>query len=86
MRSATTMETSSDKKAWGVGAKARLSQPANGTGLNLSLAHDIDWLVVGRILPFNPASSVRGPKHVVKKGKTPVLSAFQLPTVDTVIV
>jgi integrase/recombinase XerD len=26
-------------------------------------------------VPFNPASSVRGPKHVVKKGKTPVLSA-----------
>ena len=34
-----------------------------------------DWLVVGQVLPFNPASSVRGPKHVVKKGKTPVLSA-----------
>ena len=34
-----------------------------------------DWLVVGQILPFNPAGSVRGPKHVVKRGKTPVLSA-----------
>ena len=34
-----------------------------------------DWLVVGQVLPFNPASSVRGPKHVVKAGKTPVLSA-----------
>ena len=34
-----------------------------------------DWLVVGQVLPFNPASSVRGPKHVVKRGKTPVLSA-----------
>ena len=34
-----------------------------------------DWLVVGQVLPFNPASSVRGPKHVVKKGKTPVLTA-----------
>ena len=34
-----------------------------------------DWLVVGQVLPFNPASSVRGPKHVVKEGKTPVLSA-----------
>ena len=33
-----------------------------------------DWLVVGQILPMNPASSVRGPKHVVKSGKTPVLS------------
>jgi site-specific recombinase XerD len=34
-----------------------------------------DWLVVGQVLPMNPATSVRGPKHVVKKGKTPVLSA-----------
>lgn len=34
-----------------------------------------DWLVIGQILPMNPAASVRGPKHVVKKGKTPVLSA-----------
>ena len=34
-----------------------------------------DWLVVGQVLPFNPASSVRGPKHVVKNGKTPVLTA-----------
>ena len=34
-----------------------------------------DWLVVGQVLPFNPASSVRGPKYVVKRGKTPVLSA-----------
>ena len=34
-----------------------------------------DWLVVGQVVPFNPASSVRGPKHVVKTGKTPVLTA-----------
>ena len=27
------------------------------------------------MLPFNPASSVRGPKHVVKRGKTAVLTA-----------
>ena len=33
-----------------------------------------DWLVVGQVVPVNPASSVRGPKHIVKKGKTPVLS------------
>ena len=32
-----------------------------------------DYMVTGGILPFNPAASVRGPKHVVKKGKTPVL-------------
>lgn len=34
-----------------------------------------DWLVTGQIVPSNPASSVRGPKHVVKTGKTPVLDA-----------
>lgn len=34
-----------------------------------------DWLVVGQILPANPASSVRGPKYMAKKGKTPVLEA-----------
>ena len=27
-----------------------------------------------RILPFNPATAVRGPKHMVKRGKTPVLT------------
>lgn len=32
-----------------------------------------DWLATGGALPFNPASAVRGPKHVVKRGKTPVL-------------
>lgn len=34
-----------------------------------------DWLVVGQVLAMNPASSVRGPKHSVRKGKTPVLAA-----------
>ena len=34
-----------------------------------------DWLVVGQIVPANPASVVRGPRHVVRKGKTPVLTA-----------
>ena len=32
-----------------------------------------DYLATGGILPFNPASAVRGPKHSVKRGKTPVL-------------
>jgi len=36
-----------------------------------------DYLVVGQALPLNPASSVRGPRHVVTRGKTPVLSADQ---------
>src|SRR4051794_7992461 len=34
-----------------------------------------DWLVIGQIVPNNPAAAVRGPKHVVKVGKTPVLEA-----------
>ncbi len=39
-----------------------------------------DFLVTGQIVPMNPASSVRGPKHVVKRGKTPVLKADQART------
>ena len=46
-----------------------------------------DWLVVGQVVPFNPASSVRGPRHVVKTGKTPVLTAGEtrglLDAIDT---
>jgi site-specific recombinase XerD len=34
-----------------------------------------DWLVVGQVIPTNPASSVRGPKYSTKKGKAPVLTA-----------
>lgn len=33
-----------------------------------------DWLVVGHVLETNPAHAVRGPKHVVKRGKTPILT------------
>jgi integrase/recombinase XerD len=36
-----------------------------------------DFLVIGQVVPTNPASSVRGPKHVVRRGKTPVLKADQ---------
>jgi site-specific recombinase XerD len=32
-----------------------------------------DWLITGQVMPANPAAAVRGPKHVVKTGKTPVL-------------
>lgn len=46
-----------------------------------------DWLVTGQIVSFNPATSVRGPKHVVKRGKTPVLTADEarklLDSIDT---
>lgn len=39
-----------------------------------------DWLVIGQVVPFNPASAVRGPKHVVKVGKTPVLTTEEMKT------
>ena len=34
--------------------------------------------MTGGILPSNPAGSVRGPKYVVTRGKTPVLSADEM--------
>jgi len=34
-----------------------------------------DWLITGQIIEINPAAAVRAAKHVVKKGKTPVLKA-----------
>lgn len=37
-----------------------------------------DWLVVTRVLDANPASSVRGPKHQVRRGKTPVLTSDEM--------
>src|SRR6516225_6354852 len=36
-----------------------------------------DYLVTGGVLLSNPAGAGRGPKYVVKRGKTPVLSADQ---------
>jgi len=39
-----------------------------------------DWLVTGHVIDVNPAHAVRGPKYVVKKGKTPVLTADEART------
>ena len=39
-----------------------------------------DWLILGQILSSNPVAAVRGPKHVVKIGKTPVLEANEART------
>lgn len=36
-----------------------------------------DWLVAGGHVVHNPASSVRGPTHIVSRGLTPVLSAAE---------
>jgi integrase/recombinase XerD len=46
-----------------------------------------DWLVTGHVIEVNPAHAVRGPKYVVKKGKTPVLASDEaralLDAIDT---
>src|SRR6202167_1714092 len=46
-----------------------------------------DWMVVGQVLPVNPAHAVRGPKHTQRRGKTPVLGADEaralLDAIDT---
>ena len=46
-----------------------------------------DWLVTGQVMPTNPAASVRGPTHVVRTGKTPVLQPAEarqlLDSIDT---
>jgi site-specific recombinase XerD len=33
-----------------------------------------DWLVVGQVVPHNPAAAVRGPRHGAARGKTPMPS------------
>ena len=38
-----------------------------------ALRHLFDWMVIGQIMPTNPAAPVRGPRHIVRRGKTPVL-------------
>lgn len=38
-----------------------------------AIRHLFDWLVVGQVVPHNPAASVRGPSHTSRTGKTPVL-------------
>ena len=38
-----------------------------------AIRHLFDWLVTGQVVPANPAGSVRGPRHVVTSGQTPVL-------------
>ena len=46
-----------------------------------------DWMVVGQVIPTNPAHAVRGPKHTQRRGKTPVLQATEartlLDSIDT---
>jgi site-specific recombinase XerD len=43
-----------------------------------AIRHLCDWLVTGHVIEVNPASSVRGPKHKVDQGKTPILKPEQV--------
>jgi len=40
-----------------------------------AIRHLFDWLVTGQVMPVNPASSVRGPSHSVKRGKRLLMCA-----------
>ena len=42
-----------------------------------AIRHLFDWLVTGQVMPTNPAASVRGPAHSVRKGKTSVLDPLE---------
>src|SRR5260370_15952696 len=55
---------------------ARMAKPSVKQHL-AAVRQLFDYLVTGGILPSNPAGAVRGPEYVVKRGKTPVLSADQ---------
>jgi site-specific recombinase XerC len=58
--------------AW-VEALGRTHAPATVKQRLAGVRMLFDWLVVGQVLPANPAAPVRGPRHVVKRGRTPVL-------------
>jgi site-specific recombinase XerC len=45
-----------------------------------AIRHLFDWLVIGQVVPVNPAGSVRGPRHVVTSGQTPVLDPAEART------
>jgi site-specific recombinase XerD len=54
----------------------QLQKSRSAPTANLRLAalrHMFNWIVIGQIMPVNPASAVRGPRHIVRRGKTPVL-------------
>ncbi|MGA8756983.1 MAG: tyrosine-type recombinase/integrase [Stellaceae bacterium] len=52
-----------------------------------AIRHLFDWLVTGQVVSVNPAGSVRGPRHVVTSGQTPVLDPAEaramLDSIDT---
>jgi site-specific recombinase XerD len=53
-------------------AREQLAAPSVKQRL-AAIRHLFDWLVTGQVVAVNPAGSVRGPRHVVTSGQTPVL-------------
>jgi site-specific recombinase XerD len=65
-----------DVVAWVEGLQHRHSAP--GVKQQLAAVRMLfDWLITGQVVPHNPAAAVRGPKHVVKTGKTRVLDGTE---------
>ena len=65
--------------AWIEGQTRERSAPTVKQQL-AAIRHLFDWLVMGQVVPLNPAASVRGPAHSVRKGKTPVLDPAEART------
>ena len=65
--------------AWIEGQAQERSAPTVKQQL-AAIRHLFDWLVVGQVVPLNPAASVRGPAHSARKGKTPVLDPAEART------
>jgi site-specific recombinase XerD len=41
-----------------------------------ALKHLFDWMVIGQIMPTNPAAAVRGPRHIVRRRSPCALAAI----------
>src|SRR5271169_3530402 len=71
---------------WIEAATSELAAPSVKQRL-AAIRHLFDWLVTGQVVPVNPAGSVRGPRHVVISGQTPVLEPAEacalLDSIDT---
>ena len=65
--------------AWIEAATRELAAPSVKQRL-AALRHLFDWLVNGQVVPVNPAHTVRGPRHVVTSGQTPVLDPAEART------
>jgi site-specific recombinase XerD len=71
---------------WIEAGRRELAAPSVKQRLS-AIRHLFDWLVTGQVVPVNPAASVRGPRHVVTSGQTPVLDPSEaralLDSIDT---